>query len=291
MDNILREVLRTKLVSLKGTAFQDALDKINLCIYGESGFQRVKQKRDEGSDGIVNGDTILAAYAPEKYNLADFKKKIGDDFTSYTKNWMSTHAKWQVVTNLESTAQMIKFVNGLKNDSSIICIESLLQLIAGQTWSVKLKIFGALDIPDHYLSNDVISTVIEDLIQLSDSAEKFQPYEKPGYIQDKIALNVSSEHRDAFADEYEESLTIFSTISSVIKARPQASVSAIRSKVRSTYTSLSGSFEERMNSLVDIMAQGKSQDDYYRHNMRVIMLYFFEQCLYGQKPDSETKND
>ena len=55
--------------------------------------------------------------------------------------------------------------------------------------------------------------------------------------------------------------------------------------------SLSGSFEKRMNELVDIMAHGKSRDDYYRHNMRVVMLYFFEQCLYGKKPASELKND
>lgn len=113
MDNIVREVLKIKIMSLKATAFQDALDRIYLCIYG-SGFQRVKQKRDGGSDGIVNGEVVLAAYAPEKYNLNDFKNKVGADFNSYKTNWESTHCKWQVVTNLESTAQMIKFVNGKK---------------------------------------------------------------------------------------------------------------------------------------------------------------------------------
>jgi hypothetical protein len=291
MDNIAREVLKIKLMSLKGTAFQDALDRIYLCIYGEIGFQRVKQKRDGGSDGIVNGNTVLAAYAPEKYNLKDFKKKVGDDYESYNKNWASTHSNWQVVTNLESTAQMIQYVNGLKNGSSITCIECLLQIIAEQTWSVKLAIFRALSISEQHLSNDVISTVIEDLIQLSDKAEKFKPYEKPVYIRDKIDLNVSEEHRCAFADEYEESLAIFPIVLNVIRARPQSSVSAIRSKVRSTYMSLSGDFEKRMNELVNIMVREKSHDDYYRHSMRVVMLYFFEQCLYGKKPASETKND
>ena len=75
MDNIVREVLKTKIMGLKATAFQDALDRIYLCIYGEENFQRVKQKHDGGSDGILNGETVLAAYAPEKYNLNDFKKK------------------------------------------------------------------------------------------------------------------------------------------------------------------------------------------------------------------------
>ncbi len=291
MDNIVREILKTKLVSFKGTSFQDALDRIYLCIYGESGFQRVKQKKDGGSDGIVNGCTVLAAYAPEKYNLNDFKKKIGGDFESYSKNWESSHGNWQVVTNLESTAQMIQFVNKLKSNASIICVESLLELISSQTWTVKLAIFRALDIPERYLANDVISTVIEDLIQLSDDGASFKPYEKPAYIQDKIELNVSDENRDAFIEEYEESLALFPTVAHVVKSRTQPNVSAIRTKVRSTYTSLSGSFETKMNELVNIMAQEKRDDDYYKHNMRVVMLYFFEQCLYGKKPDSEMNND
>jgi len=290
MDNIVREVLKTKIMSLKATAFQDALDRIYLCIY-ESGFQRVKQKRDGGSDGIVNGEVVLAAYAPEKYNLNDFKKKVGADFDSYKTNWESTHCKWQVVTNLESTAQMIKFVNGKKADATIICIEGLLQKIADQTWTIKMAIFRSLDIPEQYLSNDVISTVIEDLIQASDRGDSFEPYEKPAYIQDKIELNVSKDHQASFVDEYEESLAIFSLVSSVVKSRSQGSVAAIRSKVRSTYTSLSGSFEVRLNELVQIMSQGKCRDDYYSHHMRVVMLYFFEQCLFGLKPNSEIAND
>lgn len=287
MDNILREVLRVKIRGLKATAFQDALDRINLCIHGEGGFQRVKQKHDGGSDGIINGDTILAVYAPEKYNLTDFKKKIGDDFKSYTANWKSTHSKWIVVTNLEATAQMIKFVNELKAGASVLCIEGLLQKIDKQTWTVKTAIFRALDIPDYYLTNDVISTVIEDLIQLSTQDEPFEPYEKPAYIQDKIELNASVEHVAAFMDEYEESLAVFPIISSVVKSRSQGSIAAIRNKVRSTYTSLSGSFEQKFNVLVDNMCQRKSQDDYYTYNMRIVMLYFFEQCLFGKKPKSE----
>ncbi len=291
MDNILREVLKTRIKGLKATAFQDALDRIFLCIYGENDFQRVKQKHDGGSDGIVKNATILAAYAPEIYSLNNFKKKIKEDFESYKNNWESTHNKWQVVTNLESTAKMIKFVNDLKDGSTIICIERLLQKIADQTWTVKKAIFHALDIPEHYITYDVISTVIEDLIQISGQEEPFKPYEKPAYIQDKIELNVSLEHQPSFVDEYEESLAIFPRVASVIKSKSQDSVAAIRSKVRSTFTSLSGSFEQRLNQLVDVMSEGKSRDDYYRCNMRVIMIYFFEQCLIGIKPKSEANDD
>ena len=291
MDNILREIVKTKIVALKGTAFQDALDRIYACIYGDDSFQRVKQKRDGGSDGIVNGETVLAVYAPENYSLRDFKKKIGGDYSSYDNNWSETHSGWQVTTNLEATAEMIKFVNDLKTGASITCIEGLLQKISKQTWTVKTAIFRSLDIPEHYLSNDVVATVIEDLIQISDHESDFEPYAKPAYIQDKIELNVSEENWDTFCDEYEESLALFPIVANVVKSRPQTKVAAIRSKIRSTYMSLSGDFESRLAELVVIMAKDKIRDDYYAHYMRVVMLYFFEQCLYGKKPSSEVSHD
>lgn len=291
MDNIAREIVKTKLKGFKATGFQDAMDRIFLSIYGEEGFQRVKQKKDGGSDGIINGDTIVAAYSPETYSLRDFKRKISSDFDSYGKNWSSTHPKWKVVTNLEATAQMIQHVDYLKSGSPILCIEGLLELISKQTWTIKQSIFKALNIPDMYLANDVVFTVIEDLIQLSEKQNDFQPYEKPAYIEDKVQLNIGNENQAAFMNEYEDCLALFSTIQYVIKGRPQNDIAAIRSKIRSTYSGLTGTFETKLNVLVDTLCKEKVNDDFYRMNMRVVMIYFFEQCLYGVKTKMELSND
>ena len=160
MDNIAREIVKTKVKSFKGLGFQDALDRVLFSIYDIDDFQRVKQKRDGGSDGILHGNTILAAYSPESYSLRDFKKKTKSDFDSYNKNWSSTHGNWLVVTNLEATAQMIKYVNELKEGALILCIEGLLELISKQTWTIKLAVFRALDVPDNYLTNDVIAAAV-----------------------------------------------------------------------------------------------------------------------------------
>lgn len=291
MDSITREIVKTKIKSYKGIGFQDILDKILLSIHGEADFQRIKQKKDGGSDGILNGTTVIAAYAPEVYSLRDFKKKTSSDFKAYNNNWSSSHPNWQVFTNLEATAQMVQHVDSLKDGSPIICIEALLSLISKQTWTIKQLIFKVLEIPDTYLTNDVVSTAIEDLIQLSDYDNEFQPYDKPSYISDKIQLNVSEDNQATFMDEYEECLSKFSTINHILKSKSQHDISAIRSKVRSTFLSLSGTFELKLATMVETLCGAKKNDDLYYMNMRVLMVYFFEQCLYGAKTEAEIGND
>lgn len=289
MDNIARELLKVKLQSLNGTAFQDKIDKIFLIIYGDQGFVRIKQKRDKGSDGILEGDTILAVYAPESYSLRGFKAKINLDYNSYENNWEDAYPKWIVVTNLESTAEMVMFVNLLKEGSSIICIEKLLEIIRKQTWTRKSSIFTALDVPDKYLSNNVLSVVVEDLISTCDDEAKFCSYEKPTYIETKIGLNIDQENIDTFLSEYEDSLAIFSSLQHVIQSNSSGNIAAIRGKITRSYTEFSGTFEERLALMVKSLSGDKFVDDYYTHYLRVVLIYFFEQCLFGKKVEGEKK--
>ena len=84
---------------------------------------------------------------------------------------------------------------------------------------------------------------------------------------------------------------MFSTISHIIQASDKNSISSIRNRIRSTYMGLAGSFEEKINVLVEVLSGNKKCDDFYKFNMRIVMIYFFEQCLYGIKSELEIKND
>jgi len=286
MDNIARSVLNNKINSLKATYFQDSLDKIFLTIYGHD-FTRIKQKQDKGSDGILNGDTIIAAYAPEKYSLADFKRKVGADYKSYKANWKNTHPEWLVVCNLEMTSSMKMFVNGLKSDAKTMCIESLIELIRKQTWTKKKMIFQSLDMPDAYLSNDLLSVVIDDLLNISCNVKDIQPYEKPLYIEDKVKLNLEPDQVHLFLDEYEEYLTLFSSIKAVVKDHEPNSIQALRSKIRATYLGLSGDFSNKIKVMCETLCGVKINDDIYYYHIRAVVVYFFEQCLFGVKSPAE----
>jgi len=286
LDNIARSVLNNKINSLKATYFQDSLDKIFLTIYGDD-FTRIKQKHDKGSDGILNGETIIAAYAPEKYSLADFKKKVGLDYETYKKNWKNTHSKWLVICNFEITSSMKMFVNGLKSDAKTMCIEGLIELIRKQTWTKKKLIFQSLDMPDTYLSNDLLSIIIDDILNVSDCVGAIQPYEKPLYIEDKVRLNLDPEQIELFLDEYEEYLTLFSSIKAVIKDHNPQNIQALRSKIRVTYMGLNGTFSNKMMVMCEMLSGSKVNDDIYFYHMRAVIIYFFEQCLFGIKSPAE----
>jgi len=286
MDNIARSVLQKKLESLKATYFQDALDKIFHTIFG-SDFTQIKQKQDKGADGILNGDTIIAAYAPEKYSLSDFKVKIGDDFDKYKTNWQSTHPFWQVICNLELTTSMQKIVTELKADAKILCISGLVELIRKQSWTKRSLIFKSLDIPDNYLSNDILGTVIEDLIKLSDESSKSIPYEKPTFIEEKTTLNLEPENVELFLEEYEQHLAYFSALAHVVKDQSTKNIQALRSKIRTTYMSSSGSFSQKLKNMNDVLSGSKNNDEYYCLHLRIVLIYFFEQCLFGQKTSAE----
>lgn len=286
MDNVAAEVLKSHLLAQKATAFQDALDKINSVIFGAS-FTQVKQKHDGGCDGIIEGVMVLAAYAPEKPNLYAFKKKIAEDHASYLENWKATHPKWKVIINGELTASMIQFVKGLEAEAHIVGIDGLIDEVRKQPWSKKNLIFKALGIPDHFLTNDVFGTIMEDLIQLSGDQPGHLPYSRPTYVSTKIELNLEPSNIDAFEEEYADCLRFFHVLQAVIRSHTPDHVFSLRSKIRNEYMKYSGTFSQRMTNMVESLCGAKFSDDYYKSNVRVVLIYFFEQCLFGRKTNDE----
>jgi hypothetical protein len=68
MNNVTENAFRIQIDALKEFAFQAFIDKLYTVIYGNN-FTVVKQKHDQGCDGILNNETVLAVYAPEKYDF------------------------------------------------------------------------------------------------------------------------------------------------------------------------------------------------------------------------------
>ena len=103
MESIFETQVKIGIGRLKESNFQEFIDFLFVLKYGQD-YQPIKPKTDRGCDGILNGDMILSTYAPQKENLNSFKKKIGNDYSEYHKNWGDKYPKWYVVYNGELTS-------------------------------------------------------------------------------------------------------------------------------------------------------------------------------------------
>jgi hypothetical protein len=287
MDSTLRTFFKTAIEGKKDSAFQDIVDIIYSKRFG-SGFISVKQKRDKGCDGIVDNKRVLAAYAPEKPKLKDFKKKTDDDFGKYQKNWQSNHPDWECVYNGEFTAQMIQHLNQLKQDCLKTDINRLLDMIGELPHFKRRELAIELSINEQFIVNDVLKAVIEDLFKLSEQSIEGSPsHESPPYIEDKIRLNYNKEDVEDALREYVHVVEFFGALKDILKSYLDFEIGTLKTKLINSYGKLSGNFKDRLQTLTEHFSERNKNDDYYTFFVRVVLIYFFEICVIGQRPESE----
>lgn len=287
MDSILRTLFRTAIEGKKDIAFQAVVDSIYAKTFG-SRFTSVKQKRDKGCDGIVENKKIIAAYAPEKPNLKDFKKKADDDFGKYKDNWATTHSEWEYVYNGEFTAQMVQHLDSLKQNCHKVDINCLLDMVDCLPHFRRRELAMELSINEQFIVNDVLKAVIEDLFKLSEQCiEGLKPHVSPPYIEDKIRINYDQKDVEDALKEYECVIKYFGELKDILKAYQDFEVGALKIKLIDCYGKLSGNFKERLEFLTKQFSERNKDDDYYFFFVRVVLIYFFESCVIGKRPESE----
>lgn len=287
MNSVLKHQFRTAIDSRKEANFNDFVNELFSKRFGDS-FNSVKQKHDKGCDGILDGDTILAAYAPQKINLRSFKIKSGDDFKSYEDNWQANHPKWRYVFNGEYTSQMIQHLKFLKIDAILTDINSLLELVEELPHFKRRELASFLGIDELLIVNDIMIAVVEDLFRMASNCEaEAHPHQSPPYIEDKISLNYSTSDIDDALKEYENVVEYFSQLKDVLKGYGSPEISALKSKLLSCYNKYSGDFKARFENLAEEFSKNNKGDDYYCFFVRIVLFYFFETCVIGKRPESE----
>lgn len=286
MNKLLRTQFRQLIRAKTDNEFQDFVVFLHQIVYGDA-FRVVKQKHDKGSDGIVDGDNILAVYGPSNYTLPGFKKKIGDDYKSYCRNWKETHPRWTVVFNDELKANMIQFIEKTHNSSDKKGLPELLRMIEELPWSKIQRVGEHLGIPSQLLMNDLIGQVIDDLIRRNEAESTDGERPKATYIEEKIGLNYFPEEVQYATDQYFECLVHFSSTEAILKDHSALSLNALRSRIRSDFASQGGSFAERFRGLVTLYVNSHSDDDLYRFGVIILLTFFFEQCLIGRRTPQE----
>lgn len=150
--------IKNQISNLKDISFQNFITELYSICY-ENNFDAIKQKRDKGCDGILNKNTIIAVYAPERYEINSFKNKIKNsnpkslgDFDKYENNWKNKYPNWQFIYNGEITGEMIDFLRALKQDVDFIDIVKIMRLITNLSPSKLKLIIDYLKIPNDYIT-------------------------------------------------------------------------------------------------------------------------------------------
>lgn len=248
--------------------------------------------KDKGCDGILNGNTIIACYGPPKSNtLSGFKKKFNNDLEKYKENWQDKHPNWKFIYNEEPTADMIKYMNEQwpSINNYFLSRKMIIEMIKELTWVEKRKIGKFLHIDKHLFENDIFQEIVEDLIGYKTNQSSIQ-YNSPIYIEDKIRLNFTDpQDRNIIKDEYDEFLqqNLFGSLHNVIQAYDDEQIQTLKSRIRSDYINYSGVFKIRFNLMLKLYASKYEGDDTYKLYVRVVLIYFFEQCLIGIKTEEE----
>lgn len=287
MNSVLKHQFKVAIDSCKEGSFNELVNELFVKRFGNA-FSPLKQKHDQGCDGILNNNTIIAAYAPQKPNLRSFKKKAGDDFNSYKDNWQSKHPKWRYVYNGEYTAEMVQHLKSLKNDVILTDINGVLDLVEQLTHFKRRELASSLGIDEVLIVNDIMLAVVEDLFKFaSDYDAEAHPHESPPYIEDKIVLNYSHSDIGDALKVYEYVMEYFPQLKDVLKSYESHEISALKAKLIGCYNKYSGDFKTRLENLVEEFSKNNKEDDSYSFFVRVVLFYFFETCVIGQRPESE----
>lgn len=286
MNKLLRDIFAEAIKRKTDTEFQEFVSSLYSIVY-RNRFVAIKQKRDKGADGILNNDTILAGYGPEKPSLRDFKKKISADYKSFKENWKDEYPNWQVVYNGDFTASMVKHIDELHPGADKVGLRQLVELIADQSWPTIRNIGNLLAIPSDYYINDLLAQVVENLMNHDGKSVPPASREKALYIEEKIALNYTAHDIEAATDEYSRSLEYFAALESLLKEYTDNEISALRSRIHRDFNMISGEFKERFESQNARYSEKHPHDDMFCFSVTVVLTYFFEQCLIGKTVEAE----
>ena len=281
------QAIHSQIACLYDSRFQDFIDCLYATSYGPS-FVPVLQKHDKGCDGLIpSTGTAISVYAPQNYTLGAFKRKAGDDFHKYEKNWASEYPNWQYLYNGEYTAEAQNYLRSLKADVTLMSRTHLAGLIDRLSWANKRRIASYLRIDEQYVIHNVLDEILDDLLTRSETEAESRRWESPVYVGDKIAINYSPSDLDTAMRQQEECMPYFGILQRLLAQLTPTDLASLKSRIANDYLGLDGDFAKRIFRLTQQYSEKYPGDDTYEFCSRVVLLFLFEQCIIGRRTATE----
>ncbi len=304
MNSTLKASIEQLIRMKRGFEFEATMNQIYLIQHTSEGYQPTRERSDDGAEGLIRvSRTIVAAYGPDKYDEKKFLKKIADDFDDFLNKWVDQYPNWKMHYNSSLAPEQIRITEELSklavtkslkvNEIQVFGIEQIMQMIEENFTSKKVRQLASyLGVPRELMIFDQIKGILDDLIKgIAIEPEKIE-YRLQVNVNEKIELNYSIDDRKVAREEYEDYLLDGSLIkiSEIISSFNDDEINILKIKIRREFNRVDGTnFKNKLNILTDLLVNKYSSGDDYEveHYIRAILVYFFEQCLIGEKTRAE----
>jgi len=292
MNTPLHNSFKVQIENLCKYGFQDFITKLFMLRYGVENYISPRDIKDKGADGIiVNDETIIACYGPEKVVQKRYLDKIEGDFKSYSSNWKKDYKNWMFVTNNDIPVWAIQKITSLKKDTKQIGLKNILQFVEELSSSNKRELGRYLNIQTELFAKDYLNEIIEDLIKDISFTDENTKYKKQIFFLDKVKLNYAQDDIDGVLHEYDVYFEggVFTEIESLLFGYEDEDTNKLKIRIISDFNDKSGDFKSRLQQLSKKYLDkfSSENDDEYLYYIRAVLIYLFEQCLIGAKTKEE----
>lgn len=270
--------------------FNEKINQIFQMVYGQD-YKTIKQKRDKGSDGIIETERIsIACYGAEKPNSKDILKKIKTDYSKYEKHYKPLGYKFRFITNSEILGNVITELKKLDSDNDIWGINEIIEFIFRQPLIIRKRILSeVIGISEEFIEMDIFTEIIEDIVDRV--TYSYNPPKFSGnitHLEEKVKKNFKKPlYAQGIMNLYTDIYIKYQYfIRNAFKSLDSDTVKTVESEVLGEYLKLaqkSNSFDEIFEQLIDNFSAKYGTDEERKKYVKMLILYIFEQCIIGQK--------
>jgi hypothetical protein len=265
--------------------FEDFIKDFYLILHGPEDFIPTRPKKDKGSDGnIVSKNVIIACYGPSVPTLKKFQKKVDEDYASYSTHWMEAYQNWYFIHNQVNSPDHIKHVQSKSSKANIFGLDQLESMFLDLPLFKQRKVGNILRIDEDLFSKNYFQKIIDDIAFEAEGNKGAIKYEQAIYIDDKIALNFSDSQIDEIKEQFEMSILLFPLIKEVLSEYDESNnLSQIKTKVLTDIGLIDGDCFKKINMLSHNYVSHFNYSEDFGFYIKSLLLYLFEQCLFGMK--------
>lgn len=282
--------LRTQIRSLTGFDFQRFVVELCLALYGTDGFTPLRERKDDGADGLINSErTVVACYGPFKYDERMALSKVKGDYDSYKNNWRGRFQNWRLYYNQEPSPALLKLVDDLHHRKALWGLDEIIADLENLPHSKRRPIYHLLSIDGDLIGQDFLRILFDDMLTEKAKGNLAEYKKKAPDIEKKIRINFKASETEEVEAVSAALISQKADVDEVLSAYDETDINQLKATVcQQFYETRPNEFGAKFHQLIAVYrakynAEG---DDGMKNYISAAVVLLFEQCVFGKDPET-----